>query len=225
MPHAEDYYFSLPPGQRPASPIALNEQRVPDHHWYDDNRSRGRGPHPVSAVTTVVIHATTGYATQHALDNWRVRAASAHWIVPNEDEPQHGQFAWAVVSETLGAFHVKPDATHADIGGEFDVNRYSLAVEIVNSQDADKYTDPFSHWQVEQTAKIVRYAWAKYPNLQHVISHARLDPANRGDPGPLFPWQAFKALVLSDANDVGLPGIAAFVPPVVWPLPRRLTAA
>jgi N-acetyl-anhydromuramyl-L-alanine amidase AmpD len=225
MPNAENYYFSLSPAQRPASPIALNEHRVPDYQWYDDNRSRSRGANPVSAVTTIVIHATAGYATRHALDNWRVRAASAHWIVPDEDEPQHGQFAWAVVSESLGAFHVKPSMTHADIGGALNVNKYSLGIEIVNSQDVDNYTDSFSDWQVEQTARIVRYAWAKYPNLQHVISHARLDPANRGDPGPLFPWTTFRNLVFSSADDVGPPAIAAFIPPAGRLYPMLLDAA
>jgi N-acetyl-anhydromuramyl-L-alanine amidase AmpD len=214
MASATSFYFALPAAERPSSPIALNEQRVPDYQWFDDNRSRGRGANPVSAVTTVVIHATAGYATQHALDNWRTRQASAHWIVPDEDEDQHGEFVWAVVSETLGAFHVKNSMTHSDIGGVTGVNKYSLGIEIVNTQDVQNYTDSYSDWQVQQTAMIVRYAWAKYPNLQHVISHARLDPANRGDPGSNFPWDDFRALVFSGASDVGPLTLAANTTPI-----------
>jgi N-acetylmuramoyl-L-alanine amidase len=57
-------------------------------------------------------------------------------------------------------------------------------------------SDTFSEWQVEATAGIVRYAWAKYPNLENVVSHAMLDPSRRTDPGSHFPWERFKRLVL-----------------------------
>ena len=63
------------------------------------------------------------------------------------------------------------------------------------------HSDAFSDWQVEATAQIVRYAWAKYPNLRHVVSHAMLDPARRSDPGSLFPWERFRAAVLDGRED------------------------
>lgn len=213
MADPKTFYCALPAGKRPSSPIAIKEKRVPGYQWYDDNRSRSRGPNPVSAVTTVVIHATAGWATQHALDNWRERQASAHWIIPDEDEDQHGKFVWAVVSESLGAIHVKNSATHSDIDNKTPVNKFSLGIEIVNTQDVQAYTDPYSDWQIEQAALLVRYAWAKYPNLKHVISHARLDPGRRGDPGSNFPWAKFKELVFSNANDVAPEPLMASVTP------------
>lgn len=152
-------------------------------------------------MTSVVIHATAGYATRHALDAWRSARASAHWIVPDEDEPQHGNFVWAVVSESLAAFHVRDIVTHPDLGAAPRINDRSLGIEIVNTQGVQGFTDPFSSWQVGVTALIVRYCWAKYPNLRHVVSHARLDSARRADPGRNFPWDKFKALVLSSDND------------------------
>ena len=69
-------------------------------------------------------------------------------------------------------------------------------VEIVNTQSAE-VSDPYSDWQVEQTAALVRYAWSKYPDLIDVVSHAKLDPARRVDPGSGFPWDRFRELVLA----------------------------
>jgi N-acetylmuramoyl-L-alanine amidase len=69
-----------------------------------------------------------------------------------------------------------------------------LGIEVVNAQTT---ADTFSDWQVAVTAKIVRYCWAKYPNLRHVVSHAKLDSQFRSDPGTKFPWEKFKNLVLS----------------------------
>ncbi len=200
MPQPKTFYFSLPANRRP-NPLVLPERRVPDYRWYDRNRARSRGMHPINGVTAVVIHATSGWATQHALDTWRDRRASAHWIIPDEDEPQHGRFVWSVVSESLAAYHVRDNKTHRDVGNRKKINNWSLGIEIVNTQDVQNYTDPYSNWQIEMTALIVRYCWAKYPNLKHVISHARLDPNRRGDPGKNFPWGRFKTFVKSDRND------------------------
>lgn len=98
---------------------------------------------------------------------------------------------------TLAAWHVRNDKSHSAVnGGRRRVNHWSLGIEVVNAQDAAG-TDRFSDWQVEVTARIVRYCWAKYPNLRHVVAHARLDPARRTDPGERFPWDRFKNLVLA----------------------------
>ena len=73
---------------------------------------------PINGVEAVVIHATSGFATQHALDAWHSASASTHWIVPDEDEPQHGQFVWSVVSESLAAWHVLNSVSNPDLGNK-----------------------------------------------------------------------------------------------------------
>jgi N-acetylmuramoyl-L-alanine amidase len=100
-----------------------------------------------------------------------------------------------VPPETLAAWHVYKEAAHSDVkGGKNKVNHWSLGIEVVNAQTT---ADTFSDWQVAVTAKIVRYCWAKYPNLRHLVSHAKLDSQFRSDPGTKFTWQKFKNLVLS----------------------------
>ena len=69
-----------------------------------------------------------------------------------------------------------------------------LGVELVNTQQQG---DRFSDWQIQACAEIIRYAWAKYPNLIHIVSHARLDPARRTDPGTNFPWEELEYRTLA----------------------------
>lgn len=166
------------------------------------NRARSRGGDVFEIIDVVVVHATAGFATQHAIDHWKRKdvKASAHWIVPDEDEPQHEKFVWAVVGEAKAAYHVGAKGYAKHIGAGPNVNNRSLGIEIVNSQNVKKNVeDPYSDWQVRATAEIITYAWAKYPNLKHVISHAKLDPKNRSDPGSGFPWSMLEELVLTHA--------------------------
>lgn len=198
MSNPSSFYFTLPSNNRPNF-APLNEEVHLDFTWLTSNRARSRTRDVFNAIDTVVIHATAGFATQHAVDNWHERVASAHWIIPDEDEPQHGHFVWATVAEAKAAFHVRDSINVSEtvIGSGLNVNNRSLGIEVVNTQDVQNYRDPFSSWQVDMTARIVLYAWAKYPNLKHVISHAKLDPGRRADPGSQFPWETFKDAVLS----------------------------
>ncbi len=135
----------------------------------------------------------------------RAGRASFHWLVPDEDEAAHGAHVWATAPERRAAWHVRNTCRHPAVaGGRGRLNHVSLGIEIVNAQrDAALRPDRFSDWQVEATADIVRYAWGKYPNLSHVVSHARLDPGRRTDPGPHFPWERFERLVLASAQEPG----------------------
>lgn len=122
------------------------------------------------------------------------RRASFHWLIPDENEPEHGRFIWATAPESRAASHVRNSKFHPDVNnGSRNVNFWSLGLEIVNSQVGD----PYSSWQVEQAAALVRYAWSKNPDLRDVVSHAKLDPQRRSDPGKDFPWERFKELVFN----------------------------
>ena len=135
--------------------------------------------------------------------------ASFHWLVPDEDEPQHGQFVWACAPERRAAMHVRADRHHPDVNNDARrPNHWSLGIEIVNRANSG---DAFSTWQVEATAQIVRYCWGKYPNLRHVVSHAKLDPDRRSDPGANFPWDRFEELVLT-AQPIITPVFSGVIP-------------
>jgi|GEM_PF-594476 len=192
----DTFHFTLPKDRRPVF-IPLTEELHPTFGWLTKNRARSRRRDVFEAIDTVVIHATAGYAAQHTVATWKDSKASAHWVIPDENEAEHGHFIWATVAEAKAAYHVG-DVDYASILGQGpNVNDRSLGVELVNTQNVQYFRDPYSQWQIDMLARIVLYAWAKYPNLRHVIFHAKLDPSRRSDPGENFPWSAFKHQVLT----------------------------
>lgn len=200
----KEYQFDLDPTVRPAgAPIV--------EHWYPGiqpyalQASSKRDGDPITDIRTIVIHATAGSSSAGAVSVIRDGKASFHWLVPDEDEDEHGKLVWATCHEARAAWHVRNAASHPDVdGGAGRINHRSLGIEVVNSQ---KSGDAFSDWQVRATADIVRHCWVKYPNLVHVVSHAKLDPSRRDDPGANFPWDTFKAYVLGGTDGVGI-GVA-----------------
>lgn len=194
MADPKTFHFDLDPTKRP--PFApLDEQWFPGIQDAAIAASASRIFDPIMGIRAVVIHATAGSSSAGAASVIFAGNASFHWLVPDENEPQHGQFVWATCHEARAAFHVRNSASHPAInGGANRVNHYSLGIEVVNAQTA---ADTYSDWQVEATARIVRYCWAKYPNLRHVVSHAKLDPSRRSDPGTNFPWSKFQSQVLA----------------------------
>lgn len=208
MADPETYQFNLSPSERPGH-IVLDEEWYPGIQPHAIKASSGRIYDPLLGVRAVVIHATAGSSSSGAASVIEAGKASFHWLVPDEDEDQHGEFVWATCHETRAAWHVRNSVSHPDVwGGKNKINHYSLGIEVVNAQTP---ADTFSDWQVEATAKIVRYCWAKYPNLRHVVSHAKLDPGRRSDPGAGFPWDKFKKLVLNGTDDA-LPALVASAP-------------
>ena len=212
MASPASFQFDLPTAGRPV-PFQLFEQLYPGVQELWEGSSSKRIFDPILGVTTIVVHATAGGDSEGAMSVMKAHKASWHWLVPDEDEEQHGQMVWACAPEARAAQHVRNSCSHPDIeGGRLRVNHFSLGIEIVNRQ-ADENPDPFSEWQVFAAAEIIRYCWAKYPNLKHVVSHAKLDPDRRSDPGVNFPWETLRELVVNaPAGD--LPPLVALATPV-----------
>lgn len=197
------YHFRLPPYT--GGPIP-----EPPHSWYPGVQAHhaastsDRAARSDGKIRAFVIHATAGSTSEGAMSVMFRHKASWHWLIPAEREAEHGIRIWACAPEARAAWHVRNDKSHPDVnGGQHGVNYWSLGVEIVNTQ----VNDSFSDWQVEQTAALVRYAWSRYPDLVDVVSHAKLDPARRSDPGSQFPWERFCQLILAP------------VPPLSEPVP------
>jgi len=199
MSDPKNYQFNLPKTGGP-SDVNLPEVWYPGIKKYWETSTGKRSVDPILGIKAVIVHATAGGSSAGAISVMKRKegAASFHWLVPDEDEPQHGNLVWACAPEARAAWHVRNAVSHPAVNsGANRVNHWSLGIEVVNTQIGD----PFSDWQVAITAQIIRYCWAKYPNLVHIASHAKLDPARRTDPGVDFPWERFKQLVLSGTPD------------------------
>lgn len=207
MGNPKTYHFDLPASKRPDH-APIEEQWYPGVKSAALKASSARIYDAILGVRAVVIHATAGSSSAGAVSVIHDKRASFHWLVPDEDEAQHGKFVWATCHESRAAWHVHNSKSHPKIwGGRKKVNHFSLGIEVVNAQRSN---DSFSDWQISATADIVRYCWVKYPNLRDVVSHAMLDPARRSDPGELFPWEKFKFKVL-ERTSVPLPKLVASV--------------
>jgi len=205
MASPTNFHFKLPPyqGAPLGAPVSAPFPGVDAHVGKCSSERTFRGDGKIRAI---VIHATEGGSSSGAITRLFSHEASWHWLVPDEDEHEHESLVWRCVPESRAAWHVLNSCSHPDVfNNSRNTNYWSIGIEIVNSMGADRFSD----WQVEQTAALVRSAWSRYPDLVDVVSHAKLDPARRSDPGALFPWDRFRELVLS-------------APP---PLPRALVAA
>lgn len=189
-----DYHFKLPKRQFDQT-VKIPEIWYPGIKPYWERCTTSRIYNPIMGIKGIVIHATAGHNSSGAVSVMRDGKGSFHWLVPDENEPEHGQIIWATVPETLAAWHVRNSVYHPAVNnGKNKTNHWSLGIELVNSQ----VNDPFSDWQVQMAADIVKYCWAKYPNIEDVVSHAKLDPSRRSDPGLDFPWNEFKDMVLAE---------------------------
>jgi len=193
-----EYILELPSNKRPDD-VSIPEKWYPGIKQYWDRSTTKRIYNPIDGIRAAVIHATAGSSSEGAVSVMMDGKASWHWLVPDENEEQHEKLVWACAPEALAAWHVRNSQKHPDVwNGSNKINHWSVGLEVVNAQ---KNYDDYSDWQIEVTAQIVRYCWAKYPNFKYVVSHAAMDPKRRTDPGVKFPWKHFEELVLSSKND------------------------
>ena len=147
------------------------------------------------AVDAVVIHCISlppgRFETRHIEDLFRNRLdpeahpyfraiadlrVSAHFLIDREGGCT--QF----VDTDLKAWH----AGESELGGEPDVNRFSVGVELVG----DEHT-PFTHAQYRTLERLLGEIRAAHPAVspERVVGHQHVAPGRKTDPGPLFDWK------------------------------------
>lgn len=140
------YQFDLPEHGRPDL-FTLEQEWYPGVRDFWTNTTSNRNVDAICGVETIVIHATAGSSSTSAMSVMKAKRASWHWLVPDEDELQHGHFVWVCVPEWMAAWHVLDTKSHLDVGGDRDcINQRSLGIEIVNAQAP---ADTFSDWQIQ----------------------------------------------------------------------------
>ncbi|HEX2060191.1 MAG TPA: N-acetylmuramoyl-L-alanine amidase [Thermoanaerobaculia bacterium] len=198
MPDPKTYHFTLPAYSGP--PLAMPPAKVfPGVDGVVQKSSRDRKARGDGIIRAIVIHATAGSTSSGAMSNTFAGKSSFHYLVPGERDAEHGSTIFRCIPEERAAWHVRNDASHPSVnGGSRLVNYWSIGIEIVN---VGKSSDPYSAWQLAQAAALVRHLWSKHRTITEVVSHAKLDPSRRTDPGSHFPWSSFRDAVLAPAPE------------------------
>jgi N-acetylmuramoyl-L-alanine amidase len=196
----QTYHFQVPPfaGAAPAQPASEPYPGIDSNYPYVTSPRTLHGQDGV--VRAIVIHATEGSTAAGAVTRITDREASWHWLIPGPDDPQHGNAILACVPERLAGWHVENECRNPDVndGAQY-TNMWSIGIEIVNTQTAGA---TFTNWQIETAAALTRAIWSAYSAVVDIVSHAKLDPVRRSDPGPLFPWDRFRTLVTTVGDAV-----------------------
>jgi N-acetylmuramoyl-L-alanine amidase len=153
-------------------------------------------------IDMLVLHYTGMTSAEAALARLCDPAArvSAHYLIEEDGA------IWHLVPEARRAFHAGVSCWH----GEFDLNRVSLGIEIVNPGHEWGYR-PFPEPQMIAVERLCRDILARHPiPPDRVVGHSDIAPDRKADPGELFDWPRLARA-----------GIGLWPPPATGSRPRR----
>jgi hypothetical protein len=151
----------------------------------------------------IIVHTCEGAYT--GCWSWLTNAVSgvsAHYIV-NED----GTEISYLVEEPMRAWHIAAlydcalnRSRRCDLDG-VQSNHFTIGIEHAGFASQSSFPDP----QIDASAQLVceitkRHAMPR--DFQHLVAHAQLQPWNRTDPGPNWPWIKYLALVQRHCGEV-----------------------
>ena len=164
-----------------------------------DSRNSGAG-----GIGMVVIHSCEG--AYSGCWGWLTNAASgvsAHYVV-NESGSEISQ----LVNEASRAWHV--GATYdCSLNGSTDCNRngwnvnhFSVGIEHAGYASQSSWADGLLNASSALTCDITRDHGIPRDSY-HIVAHGRLQPYNRTDPGPNWPWTDYINRVRTACGDGG----------------------
>ena len=206
-----------PPGAAPDYPPGV---------WRASPNFDHRAGDATGAIHLVIIH--TCESNYASCWSWLVNPASqvsAHYVV-NEDGSETSQ----LVREPNRAWHIAAlyDCTlnrgHDCWLNGVQSNHFTVGIEHAGFASQDSFTTA----QVEASAALVCDVTRDRGiprDWQHIVGHGQLQPDNRTDPGPHWPWIVYVhrvqthcgEVVVDDSAEFNDPAIAAATLPAAWP--------
>jgi hypothetical protein len=187
----------------------------PSSIWRPSGNYNYRPSGTAGAESMIVIHTCEGsYAGCWGWLKNPAAQASAHYVVNTT-----GGEITQLVREAHRAWHVAADyqcSRNGDVACSRNgqsVNNFAIGIELAGY--ASQATFPSG--QIEATAKLVCDMTRDHGiarDRYHIVAHGKLQPWNRTDPGPNFPWNHFLSRVdayCGGGDDDGGGGTTALV--------------
>jgi N-acetyl-anhydromuramyl-L-alanine amidase AmpD len=201
---------------------------IDDHILTGDNISFRLSPNTPgrfqsSSPDTIVIHFTAGSSLASSV-NVLTNAdsgVSAHFVVgrngdivqmlPTNKIAWHAgeshyegrsglnQYSIGIELDNAGQLKARGDGTYESWFGEVYGENEVLTAQHANQQSIG-YWHKYTEVQIARTLSICK-ALCSYYDISTVVGHEEIAPARKVDPGPAFPLQKFKALVLQSESD------------------------
>jgi len=192
-PHAE---ISVPPSFAP-----YHSGDYGPAIWRPSPNYNGRGGYGVSLV---VIHSCEG--NYSGCWGWLVNSAaqaSAHYVV-KEDGGEISQ----LVAESNRAWHVAATYDCSRAGGAqcnlngVSTNNFSVGIEHAGFASQASWSSGIIEASAKLTCDITQ-SHGVPRDRNHIVSHAQLQPWNRTDPGPNWPWSQYIDRIRANCGDGG----------------------
>ena len=201
---------------------------IDDHILTGDNISFRLSPNTPGrfqsgSPDTIVIHFTAGSSLASSV-NVLTNAdsgVSAHFVVgrngdivqmlPTNKIAWHAgeshyegrsglnQYSIGIELDNAGQLKARGDGTYESWFGEVYGENEVLAAQHANQQSIG-YWHKYTEVQIARTLSICK-TLSSYYDISTVVGHEEIAPARKVDPGPAFPLQKFKALVLQSESD------------------------
>lgn len=157
----------------------------------------------------IILHYTAGCSTKSAWKRFLeyLNPVSAHYIIAPDGTITQ------TVEDNMQAWH----AGKSQWGKQWQINAYSIGIEIVNPGYTEEKIDPCQNqdnaaWDAQTSIRVNGSPFSWYPfttkqissaielcklliekyNIpaRHILGHSDIAPGRKLDPGPLFPWKA-----------------------------------
>ncbi len=177
--------------------------------WRPSPNYNSRGGVPVSLV---VIHSCEGnYAGCWGWLRNTAAGASAHYVV-REDGGEISQ----LVTESNRAWHVAAAYDCNRAGGAqcnrngMSTNTFSVGIEHAGFASQASWSTGIIESSAKLTCDITK-SHGVPRDRNHIVSHGQLQPSNRTDPGPNWPWSHYIDRIRAHCGDGGGGGTGAII--------------
>ena len=175
------------------------------------------------SLDTLIIHYTAGRSAESSarfLQKQKVKA-SAHLVIGRNGE------IFQLVPFNIIAWH----AGVSSYGGRSGFNNYSIGIELDNAGILTRTGNDFQSWfgkkympnevmegvhrneslsrhwhiyterQLEVNEEVTGLILDRYKSIEHILGHEEIAPGRKKDPGPAFPLDKFRRMMLGDKRD------------------------